>query len=74
MPQSKTDELLSRLNDKLDVLIKVIGIQVGADKSATERARLLKLAGMDNRTIAAVLNTSPGSISVMTANLRIPRR
>jgi hypothetical protein len=76
MPESnRTEKLLSQLNDKLDVLIKVISIQVGADKSTTERARLLKMAGLDNRTIAAVLNTSYGSIAVLTANLRrTPRR
>jgi len=75
MPESnRTEKLLTQLNDKLDVLIKVISIQVGADKSTTERARLLKLAGLDNRTIADVLNTSYGTISVLTANLRTRRR
>lgn len=75
MPESnRTERLLSELSDKLDLLIKVVSIQVGADKSTTERARLLKMAGLDNRTIAAVLNTSYGSISVLTANLRTPRR
>ena len=75
MPESnRTETLLSKLNDKLDVLIKVISIQVGADKSTTERARLLKMAGLDNQTIAAVLNTSAGTIRTLTANLRTPRR
>jgi hypothetical protein len=75
MPESnRTEKLLSQLNDKLDVLIKVISIQVGADKSTTERARLLKMAGLDNRTIADVLNTSYGSIAVLTANLRRTQR
>jgi hypothetical protein len=67
---NRTEKLLSELNDKLDLLIKVVSIQVGADKSTTERARLLKMAGLDNRTIADVLNTSYNSISVLTANLR----
>ncbi len=75
MPESnRIEKLLSQLNDKLDLLIKVTSIQVGADKSTTERARLLKMAGLYNRTIAAVLNTSYGSIAVLTANLRTPRR
>ena len=75
MPEcNRTERLLSELSDKLDLLIKVVSIQVGADKSTTERARLLKMAGLDNPTIAAVLNTSYGSISVLTANLRTPRR
>jgi DNA-binding NarL/FixJ family response regulator len=62
------------LNEKLDVLIKVVGIQVASDKSTTERARLLKMAGLDNQTIAEVLNTSSATISVLTSNLRTKRR
>jgi DNA-binding NarL/FixJ family response regulator len=62
--------LLADLNDKLDTLIKVVSIQVGTDKSTTERARLLKMAGVDNQTIADVLNTSPATIRSLTTNLR----
>jgi hypothetical protein len=71
---NRTENLLSQLNDKLDLLIKVTSIQVGVGKSTTERARLLKMAGLDNRTIAAVLNTSYGSVAALTANLRTSRR
>jgi hypothetical protein len=67
------ERLLQELNDKIDVLIKVTGIQVGQDKSVTERARLLKMAGVDNQTIAAVLNTSVGAVRTYTANLRARR-
>ncbi len=75
MPETDhAEKLLRQLGEKLDVLIKVVSIQVGADKSTTERARLLKMAGLDNRTIADVLNTSPNTISVLTANLRTQRR
>ena len=56
--------------EKLDMILRVISIQVGADKSTTERARLLKMAGVDNQTIADVLNTTRNTVSVMTANLR----
>jgi DNA-binding NarL/FixJ family response regulator len=75
MPEiDRTEKLLMQLGEKLDILIKVISIQAGADRSTTERARLLKMAGLDNRTIADVLNTSPNTISVLTANLRTQRR
>lgn len=70
----RTETLLAKLNEKLDVLIKVVSIQVGAEKSTTERARLLKMAGLDNQTIADVLNTSAGTIRTLTANLRTSRR
>lgn len=68
-----TDKILQRLLDKLDEILRVLSLQVGADKGITERARLLKLAGMDNITIAEVLNTTPGSISVLTTGLRLKK-
>lgn len=58
------------LVEKVDLLIRLVAIQVGADKGLTERARLLKLAGLDNLTIADVLNTSPGAVRSLTSNLR----
>ena len=67
---SNEEKLLSELNEKVDVLIKVVSIQVGADKSTTELARLLKLAGVDNQTIADVLNTDVTVIRTLTSNLR----
>jgi DNA-binding NarL/FixJ family response regulator len=64
------EKLLAELSEKLDVLIKVVSIQVGAEKSTTERARLLKMAGVDNQTIADVLNTSVAAVRTLTSNLR----
>jgi DNA-binding NarL/FixJ family response regulator len=72
--KDQTEKLLADLIEKVEVLIKVSSIQVGADKSMTERARLLKMAGLDNHTIAAVLNTSPATIRTLTTNLRATRR
>jgi DNA-binding CsgD family transcriptional regulator len=69
--ENSVETLLQDLNDKLDVLIKVTGIQVGQDKSMTERARLLKMAGVDNQTIADVLNTSVAAVRTYTTNLRV---
>lgn len=69
-----TDQLLFTLIEKIDILTRVVGIQVGADKSITERARLLKMAGLDNQTIADVLNTTTGTVRNLTANLRGKRK
>lgn len=63
----KTDEKLIAL---LTQILKVEAIQAASNKSVTEGARLLKLAGLDNQTIAEVLNTSPGTIRTLTSNLR----
>jgi DNA-binding NarL/FixJ family response regulator len=74
MPRSESVEALLRdLIEKLEVLTKVVSIQVAADKSTTERARVLKMAGVDNQTIADILNTSVGTIRTLTANLRTRR-
>ena len=70
MPPTSEEKLLAELSEKLDVLIKVVCIQVGENKSTTERARLLKLAGVDNQTIALVLNTSSQVVRTLTSNLR----
>jgi DNA-binding CsgD family transcriptional regulator len=67
----KTDEKIAEL---LSQILKVQAIQAASDKSVTEGARLLKLAGLDNQTIAEVLNTSAGTVRTLTANLRTGAR
>ena len=64
-----------KLFEKLDAVIKLLSLNLayslGADVTLTERARVLKkLAGLDNRTIAEVLGTTPQTISVLTARGR----
>jgi len=60
--------------EKLDQILKVLSIQIAADKSLTERARLLKLAGLENQAIADVLNISIESVRTLTSNLRIKNK
>lgn len=67
---SSSDEVLERL----DLILRVLALQVASDKSLTERARLLKMAGLDNRTIADVLNTSDATVRTLTSNLRLKKR
>ena len=67
----KTDE---KIADLLSQILRVLAIQAASDKSVTEGARILKLAGLDNQTIANVLNTSVGTIRSLTANLRVRGR
>jgi DNA-binding CsgD family transcriptional regulator len=67
---SATDPVVNRL----DLILRVLALQVGADKSVTERVRLLKLAGLDNQTIADVLNTTPATVRALASNLRTRRR
>jgi hypothetical protein len=58
-----------RIVELLEQILRVTALQVASDKSMTERARLLKTAGLDNQTIARVLNTSSAVIRTLTANL-----
>ncbi len=64
----------SQLVERLDLILRVLALQVGSDKSLTERARLLKMAGLDNKTIADVLNTSDATVRTLTSNLRTKKR
>lgn len=59
-----------QIAELLEKILRVLSLQVGADKGVTERARLLKLAGLDNLTIAEVLNTTPATIRTLTSGLR----
>jgi hypothetical protein len=54
----------------LEKILRVVSLQVGEGKSITERARLLKLAGIDNRTIAEVLGTTDATVRTITANYK----
>lgn len=66
MPKSIDERMLERL----DLIVKVLSLQVGADRSLTERVRLLKLVGLDNSTIARVLGTTPNAVRAMASNLK----
>lgn len=66
MAQLSTEE---KILQRLDQILRVLAIQVGEDASLTERVRLLKLAGLDNQTIADVLNTTPDSVRALSSNL-----
>jgi len=63
--------MLAELSDRLDLLINLMALQVASEKSVTEGARLLKMAGLDNQTIAGILNTTSGTVRALTANLRV---
>lgn len=60
----------NKILEKLDQILRVISIQVGTDKSITERARLLKMAGLDNQSISDVLNIPITSVYTLTSNLK----
>jgi hypothetical protein len=72
--QKSHDALLEDIGETLELLVNLVALLVASDKSVTEAARSLKMAGLDNQTIAAVINTTPGTVRALTANLRIKLR
>jgi DNA-binding NarL/FixJ family response regulator len=66
--------LTEELVERLDLILRVLALQVAEGKSMTERARLLKTAGLDNKTIAEVLNTSDATVRTLTSNLRSKKK
>lgn len=70
--RKRTAEIvLEEMVERLDLMINLLGSLVASDKSITEGARLLKMAGLDNKTIANILNTSDATVRTLTANLRV---
>lgn len=71
MPRD-TDQL-AEIAERLNQILRVLSLQVASERSITEGARALKIAGLDNQTIAEVLNTTVGTVRTLTSNLRMRR-
>jgi hypothetical protein len=71
MARVKRDETV----ELLWLLVKISALQVTINSgSVTQGARALKLIGLDNQTIAEVLNTTPATVRTVTANLRVKKK
>jgi hypothetical protein len=69
-PRKKTEDILKKILERLDLIVNLLGFQITSDKSMTDGARQLKMAGLDNRTIAEILNTTDAAVRTYTSNLR----
>lgn len=58
---------------KLDLILRVLSLQVAPDKSITERVGLLNLAGLSNQEIAEILNISAGTVRALVSQLKKKR-
>ena len=76
MPKAKRDQddILADISESLELLVNLVALLVASEKSVTEAARSLKMAGLDNQTIAEIINTTPGTVRALTANLRVKLR
>ncbi len=66
-------EILKDALEQLELLVNLSALRVASEKSITEASRQLKMAGLDNQTIANVLNTTPETVRAVTSNLRVKR-
>jgi hypothetical protein len=63
-------DAISEIGRKLDILIRLVAMQVGSELSVAVRAPLLSRAGLDRSLIASVCNTTPGAVSVRLAEAK----
>ena len=66
MAKTKEDILTA----KIDVVIRLLALQIASDRSVTDGAFALRLAGVDNKTIAKVLNTTEATVRALTTRSR----
>ncbi|HTU46868.1 MAG TPA: hypothetical protein VMF91_17515 [Bryobacteraceae bacterium] len=64
------EECWKTLENKLDTLIRLLGMTVGVGLSTAERAPMLQRAGLDRVAIAAVCDASVDAISVRLAEAK----
>lgn len=61
-----TDQIL----DRLDKVLRILALQVAADKNATDAAWALRLAGLDYQTIAEILGTNAHTVRALVSRVR----
>lgn len=66
MSRNVDDQILERL----DNILRVLALQAIGDRSISEGVQLLKTAGLDNKTIAQLLDTTPATVRTLTSNFR----
>jgi hypothetical protein len=70
MAVSNEEKILEKLNQ----ILKVLAIQIGAERNMGERVRLLKIVGLDNQTIAELLEIPSNSVKVLASQQKAKRR
>jgi DNA-directed RNA polymerase specialized sigma24 family protein len=70
MPISNEEKIL----EKLDQILKVLAIQIGAERNMGERVHLLKIAGLDNQTISELLEIPANTVKTFASQQKAKRR
>jgi hypothetical protein len=64
------NEQWETLEDKLNTLIRLLGMTIGVGLPIAERAPMLQRAGLDRNAIAAVCDASVEAVSVRLAEAK----
>lgn len=64
------DKIAQQILETLEKILRVVSLQVAADKSLTERVVLLRAMGLDNKTIASVIGTTPETVKALASQAK----
>lgn len=65
-----SDEILTQINEKLDQLVKLTAANAVKGMKQAEAIVVLGAAGLDRNLIAAILGTTPGTVSVRLSQVK----
>jgi len=68
------DDVLLRIDTKLDQMLKLAAMQVTANMKQTQAIQMLNTAGFDRKFIAELLGTTPNTVSVTLAKAKARQR
>lgn len=58
------DEILQRIESKLDQMLRLMALDATTDLKQTRAIQLLAAAGLERKMIAGLLGTTPNTVSV----------
>jgi DNA-binding CsgD family transcriptional regulator len=70
MSEKILQDLITSLNTKLDVIVKLMVLLKAEDKSQSEQIWLLSSAGLQPKEIANILGTTANTVRVILSGLR----
>lgn len=70
MSEKIIQDLITSLNTKLDIIIKLMALLKGEGKNRSEQIWLLSGAGLQPKEIADILGTTPNTVRVTLSGLR----
>jgi DNA-binding CsgD family transcriptional regulator len=67
------DDVLLRIESKLDQMLRIIALQSTRELKQTEAIQLLGTAGFERQLIAELLKTTPNTVSVTLSTSKAKR-